>query len=207
MVQLNLREVRRLHVHRACCSVVLRLSTCFPFSLGQIVQGESVLPCNGREAAASATRRCVCSVERAAGFCSKVCLQQRSEPCDKWKLIKQSPVQSTSSAWRQRGGCSVGHVEAGEFLSSNSEGERPPSQEAPQEGAIHAHRRNLHRDQHERDPALKREPEIAPKRRAILARILPGVFCLTCPHSSSSGGNNTKHRLAGGEPIRARMLR
>ena len=37
----------------------------------------------------------------------------------------------------------------------------PPSQEAPQQGPIHAHRRNQHRDEHERDPAFKGESECA----------------------------------------------
>ena len=36
--------------------------------LGQIVQAEPVLPCNGRGAASSATRRCACSPECLAGF-------------------------------------------------------------------------------------------------------------------------------------------
>ena len=51
----------------------------FSFLLGQIVQGEPGLLCCGRNAAASATRRCICSVEFFAGFCSKVRLQQRSK--------------------------------------------------------------------------------------------------------------------------------
>ena len=67
------------------------------------------------------------------------------------------------SAWQQRGGCSVGHIEAGEYFSSESEGERPPSLEAPHKGPIYAHRRNQHRDEHERDPAFKGESECARK--------------------------------------------
>ena len=35
------------------------------------------------------------------------------------------------------------------------------SQEAPQERQIYAHRRNRHRDEHERDPAFKRKSECA----------------------------------------------
>ena len=61
---------------------------------------------------------------------------------------RRAPVQSTSSAWRQKGGCSVGHIEGGEYFTSTSKGERPPSQEAPQQGPIYAHSSNPNRDEH-----------------------------------------------------------
>ena len=110
--------MQRLHVHRASCSVDLRLPKAhvFSFLLGQIVRGEPGLLCDGRSAAASATRQ--------------VRLQQRNKPCDKQKLVKQSSVHSTSSAWRQSGACSVGHVVAGECFSPKTEGGCPPSQKA-----------------------------------------------------------------------------
>ncbi len=51
--------VRRLDACSASCSVVPRRSNQGEH-LGQLVQGEPLLPCDGREAAACATRRCVC---------------------------------------------------------------------------------------------------------------------------------------------------
>ena len=55
---------RRLHVRRACCSVVRRLpikAHVLSLLFGQIVQPGLLR--GGRSAVASATRRCICSVE------------------------------------------------------------------------------------------------------------------------------------------------
>ena len=54
------------------------------------------------------TRRAAsCVMGASTRFRSQVRLQQRSKNCDKKKLVKQSPVHSTSSAWRQSAGCSA----------------------------------------------------------------------------------------------------
>ena len=52
-------------------------------------------------------------------------------------------------------------MEVGEYFSSESEGTCPPFHDAPQEGPIYAHYRDQNRDEHERHPAFKREPERA----------------------------------------------
>ena len=72
-----------LHVHYACCSVVLRPSnhgeTCLPFFFFQIVQGGSIVLGDGRGALASTIWWGICCAELLAGFFPQIRLQQRSE--------------------------------------------------------------------------------------------------------------------------------
>ena len=77
------------------------------------------------------------------------------------ELINKSSIRSASSAWRHGGGCSVEHIEAGEYFSAEGEGESPASEKALQEHTIYTHRSDQHRDEHERNSLSKRKVERA----------------------------------------------
>ena len=122
---------------------------------GQIVKGEPCLLCDGCNAAASTTPSC--NTEFRTGFRPQIRLQQRSKPCDQQKLVEQSAVHQAPSAWTQSGSGSVGHVEAGECFSPNSDGKRPPPKRRCKSVLVYAHSCDQHRGEQERNSAFKRE--------------------------------------------------
>ena len=100
----------------------------FSFLLSCFIQGEPGFLCDATQPTAP-SRDASLAWSFSQGSASKFVCNRRGGPCDKWKLVKQSPF-IRHSGWRQSGGCRVGCAEAGECFAPQSEGECPPSKEA-----------------------------------------------------------------------------